>query len=164
MNPTSLRFSLSLVLLALILVGCSFGTHDVTREQHYSSLVGHRYRTKVDMYLFETTYARQPYLGLDDPKLAWGAKALPEEVSRDAIGKTFRGVTIIDVVPAGAELVTHAVIRDTSTQGIEVALICSLSYLGQTVSTVSLIFIQSNIIGSHGRLPEVDPSIVERIE
>lgn len=160
-----LRLNLSLLLLIIgFHSGCSTGTRNVTQESPYLPLTGQRYRTRVDLYLFLNPHGTHPYLGINDPKAHRGAKVLPVTVTRQHVGRTFSGVTIIDIVPAGAELVSQSVLRDSSSQGVIVFLICSLSYGEKRVEKVDTYFIQSNVNGRDDRLPEIDPSLAERLK
>ncbi len=83
---------------------------------------------------------------------------------RSHAGRTFSGATILDVVPAGADLVSQSVLRSSSSQGVIVYMICSLNYGEKRVEKIATYFIQSNVNGRDGRLPEMDSSYVERLK
>jgi hypothetical protein len=112
---------------------------------HYAHLYGQRYRTRVDLYLFTRGDDDYKYLGRHDR-----LPALPPGVGRESVGRTQGGLTILDVVPAGSELVvvaeTHEVtpesgIREKS--GYPMGLICRLVYGGREIEGVLAEFIQA---------------------
>ena len=119
--------------------------------EHYKDLLGRRYRTEVDLYLFAfKDELERPFLGINDAAFPARPPALPREVEAKLIGQTFGDARILDVVPAGAELTliseTHEVtavsgIRDKG--GYPMGFISRLSYRGRTVEGVLTEFIQA---------------------
>jgi hypothetical protein len=101
---------------------------------HYAQLFGQTYRTKVDLYLFALYDDTDSlYLGRNDGTAAARLPALPSKVDPRNIGRSFGKITIVDVVPAGAEFVliaeTHEVTRESGIcelGGYSLGLICTL--------------------------------------
>jgi hypothetical protein len=138
------------VLSALFLAaGCRHGVEVVppppAAGAHYADLYGQRYRTRVDLYLFTRGDDDYKYLGRHDR-----LPALPPDVLREHVGRTEHGLTILDVVPAGSELVvvaeTHEVTPESGIRekaGYPMGLICRLVYGGRERAGVLSEFIQA---------------------
>lgn len=153
------RLVLSLLVSCCCVVGCNIGTSDVSRESDFSALVGLRYRTKVDLYLFSFPESKLAHLGINDGGAGFRAGVLPLQVTATNVGKTYLGTTILDVVPAGAEFTVRTVLRDVSSLGITVFFVCVLDYQQKHVENAVTLFIQSNVNGRDGRPPEIDSSL-----
>jgi len=140
------------LLLFVVLAGCSperAPAPPPAAGQHYESLFGRRYRTKVDLYLFGD-----------------------EEIERQYVGRSAGRFKILDVVPAGAELTivseTHEVtaasgIREK--EGYPMGFICRLRYAGKQVEPVMAEFIQAGEHAPPGTANQrIDEAIATWIE
>jgi hypothetical protein len=153
------RLALSMLLACCCVAGCSIGTSDVSRDYGFSALVGERYRTKVDLYLFSFPESKSPHLGINDGSSGFRARTLPLQVLPQFVGGNYRGNRILDIVPAGAEFTVNSVLRDVSSLGITVSFVCNLDYQQRHIENVGTLFIQSNVNGRDGRPPEIDSSL-----
>ena len=159
--PRRLVGGLFLLLGAALLGGCGGSTTDLSSDSHYASLVGRRYRTKVDTYVYTTTTVDHTYLGLNDPRLPHRDSLLPSNVAHKFIGKANLGANIIDVVPAGAELAVESVVRDASDSGVRVLLVCLLKYDGNKAERIDAFPLQANGDGRDPAPPQLHPLVAE---
>jgi hypothetical protein len=164
----------AILLLVLVVAGCSRPPDPPVRGagHHYPHLVGQRYRTKVDLYLFGSEDTERQYVGLNDGRLRTQPSVLPAAVAREHVGRTFGDLKIADVVPAGAELTilseTHEVtaasgIRDKD--GYPMGFICRLRYDGKQIEPVMAEFIQAAARAPHQTPNQrIDEAIAARVE
>jgi len=136
--------------------------------QHYAGMLGQRYRTKTDLYLF--IFGEDfdfKYLGKKDSRLT----SLPADVSKTHIGYVYGNIMILDVVPVGSlftlEAETHEItelsgLRDKG--GIPMGFLCKLDYNGREEKSMFSEFIQLAKPAPRGTLnQEIDPHIAEKL-
>ena len=132
-------------------IGAPSPAGTIARESgaHYAQLFGQSYRTRVPLYLF-TLYDDPDaiYLGRTDPS-RHRLTDLPEKIDVAFIGKSSGHATLLDVVPAGAEIVliaeTHEVTAESGIRdlgGYPLGLIGMLTYGERIVPGVRCEFIQ----------------------
>lgn len=129
---------------------------------HYAFLFGRHYRTKVDLYLF--ALAADPeikYVGVNDGRDQPGTRFLPSGVKREAIGRARGSIALLDVVPAGSELIVRAETHEvTSLSGIHEAggypmgFIAELNYGGGKHEAAA----RTEFIQSHVSMAEAKPN------
>jgi len=137
--------------------------------QHYARMLGERYRTKTDLYLF--IFGEDfdfKYLGKKDSRLT----SLPADVSKAHVGYVYGDIMIVDFVPAGSvftlEAETHEItelsgLRDKG--GIPMGFLCKLDYDGREEKSMFSEFIQLAKPAPRGTLnQEIDPSIAEKLD
>lgn len=151
-------------LLLAFLSGCYTNARDVSTQPEYRQLVLQTYQTKTDLYLCLSSNNPTPFLGINDGQAGFRARTLPQFVRRSEIGRKFPNGVILDVVPVGAKFFARSIIYDSQPTGERVWFEGELIYPGKSVRQVRALFIQSNVDGRDGRLPEIDPTLAELIK
>lgn len=155
--------SVSLIFCCWLITGCNNSAYQEVSVYAGRNQAGQRFRTKVELYLFQSIDDKQPYIGRNDSRDYIGAKTLPNTIDVRYVGQEYRQDTILAIVLVGAELITQSIIREKSGFGVDVKYVCRLEYAGRTVARVSTFFIQSSLEGRDGQLPEINAEIAEHI-
>ena len=138
----------------------------VTDDCDYCRLYGTRFRTLVDLYLFqETGEPEYKYFGVSRRGRV-RPSYLPVGIKTSHVGHVFRSAKILGVVPAGSEFVVEAATHDVAqSSGETLGLMCRLFYGHQEIFPVQADFIQIHTLYPDGRQnPAIDPTIAETIK
>jgi hypothetical protein len=138
----------------------------VTDDCDYCRLYGTRFRTLIDLYLFqETGDPAYKYFGVSS-RASVRPSYLPLAIKRSHVGHIFRSAKILGVVPAGSEFVVEAATHDVSqSSGETLGLMCRLFYERQEIFPVHAEFIQIHTLYADGRQnPTIDPAIAETMK
>jgi hypothetical protein len=141
--------------------GITFSCASPSRPKRFEEMIGWKFETIKPAYAFLLSYSEIIYVGRFD--LVHGAKLLPKEVSRDYVGRSSRGLTIVDVLPSGTVMKVTGVYEAVSTIGDIVSFRCVLENGELAGRLVDLQFAQQNIDGENGGKPEIDPAFAKRV-
>lgn len=130
-------------------------------HNRFTDMVGWQFQTIEVGYIFALDDNEDLFVGRHD--LTQGARALPDSVDKRFIGKKTRGLTIVDIVPAGTVLRVIDVNEDISELGDIVTFRCCIENGKLAGRYVNTRYAQKNINGRDGGRPEFDPVFVTRI-
>jgi hypothetical protein len=153
----------------------------VTDDCPYCQLYGQRFRTKVDLYLFQDTgEPHYKYFGVSnsgsDNKHAVNKQkprpaTLPRTISKAYVGHTYRTAKILDIIPAGSEFTVESATHEVLlTSGEHIGLMCRLFYNGKEVELVGAEFIQVHTENARAASPtsrpnpDIDDSIAAKLD
>jgi hypothetical protein len=153
----------------------------VTDDCPYCQLYGQRFRTKVDLYLFQDTgEPHYKYFGVSnsgsDNKHAVNKQkprpaTLPRTISKAYVGHTYRTAKILDTIPAGSEFTVESATHEVLlTSGEHIGLMCRLFYNGKEVALVGAEFIQVHTENAQTASPtsrpnpDIDDSIATKLD
>jgi len=158
---------------ALILVSAAAvpQTHSpsVTDDCPYCQLYGQRFRTKIDLYLFQdTAEPHHKYFGLINGSTKKPA-TLPSAISKSHIGRIYGTGRILGIVPAGSEFTVESATHEVLlASGEHIGLVCRLPYKGET-PLVHAEFIQVHSENTSGAAssrpdPDIDETIAVKLD
>lgn len=136
---------------------------------HYAAMFGHRYRTRIPLYVFVFDGdVDHIYLGAHGRK---GLAMLPETVDAANVGKTFGHADILAAVPVGADFTLMAETHETGAAsgvrdhgGIAMGFIARLTYPGNQFDGVLTEYLQTAEKGAPRALNQrIDPGVARLV-
>lgn len=141
----------------------------VTDDCPYCQLYGQRFRTVIDLYLFQDMgEPHYKYFGLINGSTRKPA-TLPSAISKSHIGHTYGTAKILGIVPAGSEFTVESATHEVLlASGEHIGLMCRLPYKGRA-PLVSAEFIQVHSentagVASSRPNPDIDETIAVKLD